>query len=124
MAFTDASRVAARKKLFSLGRLKKSEMNKLEAKYELVLRARLQEGAILWYKFHGIKLRLADGTFYESDFAVMAASGQLEIHEVKGFMLGDGNAKIKIAADMYPMRFIVLRQRKVKDGGGWSEEEI
>lgn len=122
--FTDAHRAQARHAVFALGRLKKSEMNRLEAAWELVLRVRKQDGLVLWYKFHGIKLRLADGTFYETDFAVLRADGLMEIHEVKGFSFGDANPKLKISADLYPFRFVRVTQRKKKDGGGWLEEEI
>lgn len=99
-------------------------MNKLEAKYELVLRARMQIGEVLWYKFHAFKLRLADNTFLETDFVVMRASGHLEVHEVKGYMLGDARAKLAIAADMYPFVFLLVREIPKKDGGGWSLEEF
>jgi hypothetical protein len=122
--FTDAQRATARKKIFALGRLKKGQMNKLEEKYELVLRARLQVGEILWYKFHGVKLRLADNTFFETDFAVMQSSGLMEVHEVKGYMLGDARSKLDVAASLYPFRFLLVREVPKKDGGGWSYEEF
>jgi hypothetical protein len=32
--------------------------------------------------------------------------------------------EIKIAADLYPMRFIAIRARPKKEGGGWAVEEI
>lgn len=122
--FSAADRAKARQNVFALGRLPKGTMNKLETKYELVLRARLQAGEVLWYKFHGLKLRLADNTFLETDFAVMAASGVLEVHEVKGYMLGDARAKLAIAADLYPFRFVLVREVPKKEGGGWSHEEF
>ena len=37
---------------------------------------------LLWYRFEGVKLRLADNTFYTPDFAVMSAAGTMEMHEV------------------------------------------
>lgn len=46
----------------------------------------------------------------------------MECHEVKGFWRDDARAKIKIAADLYPFRFIAVMKRRKKDGGGWSEE--
>lgn len=124
MAFTMEQRAKARTAVMALGRLKPGVMNKLEAKYDLVLRARQQVGEIAWYKFHGISLRLADGTFFRSDFAVMQSSGLMEIHEVKGFMMGDARAKLAIAADLYPFRFLLVREVPKKDGGGWSLEEF
>lgn len=108
----------------ALGRLKAGQMNKTEAAYAAELQARQVAGEVAWYRFEGIKLRLADNTFYTPDFAVMLADGQMEAHEVKGFWRDDARAKIKIAADMYPFRFIAVKVRAKKDGGGWSVESF
>jgi hypothetical protein len=81
-------------------------------------------GEVLWYKFEGLKLRLADNTFYTPDFAVMMSDCSIECHEVKGFWQDDARAKIKIAADMYPFRFVAVKVRAKKDGGGFSVEEF
>ena len=113
-----------RKGLQALGRLKTGTMNKTEQAYCATLEARRAAGEVAWYKFEGIKLRLADNTFYSPDFAVMLADGALEMHEVKGFWQDDARAKIKIAADMYPMRFLAIQVKPKKDGGGWSIEEF
>jgi hypothetical protein len=83
-----------------------------------------QAGQILWHKFDGIKLRLADNTFYTPDFAVLAADGVMELHEVKGFWQDDARAKIKIAAAIYPFRFIAVMAKPKREGGGWSVEEF
>ncbi|HET6207019.1 MAG TPA: hypothetical protein VFD98_09425, partial [Terracidiphilus sp.] len=58
------------------------------------------------------------------DFAVMLVNGQLEMHEVKGFWQDDARAKIKIAADQYPFRFIAVTAQSKKSGGGWAVEEF
>jgi hypothetical protein len=110
--------------LQALGRLKVGTMNKTEAAYAATLEQRRAAGEVAWFKFEGVKLRLADNTFYTPDFAVMLANGALEMHEVKGYMQDDANVKIKVASDMYPMRFLVIRTRAKKDGGGWREDEI
>ena len=81
--------------LFALGRLKTGQRNKTELAYENMLESMRISGEILWYKFEGLKLRLADNTFYTPDFFVMMASGQLEAHEVKGHWQDDARAKIK-----------------------------
>lgn len=107
---------------FALGRLKVGAMNKTEAAYDAHLSALQAAGVIQWRKFEGLKLRLADNTFYTPDFAVMAADGVMECHEVKGFWQDDARAKIKIAADMYPFRFIAIRAKTKKAGGGWEQE--
>lgn len=111
-----------RSRNFALGRLKTGERNKTEQAYEDYLGARQRVGDVLWFKFEGVKLRLADNTFYTPDFAVMLASGQMEMHEVKGFWADDARVKIKVAAELYPFRFLAARPKPKKDGGGWQIE--
>lgn len=108
----------------ALGRLPIGQMNKTEEAYASLLRDRQFAGEIAWFRFEGIKLRLADNTFYTPDFAVMLTTGFIEIHECKGHWQDDARAKIKIAADQYPFRFIAMKVRPKKDGGGWIEEEF
>lgn len=109
-------------KHFALGRLKTGEMNKTEAAYDAHLWQLRAVGEILWHKFEGVKLRLADNTFYTADFAVLPADCTLEIHEVKGFWQDDARVKIKVAASLYPFRFKAFKQRAKKHGGGWEAE--
>ena len=116
--------MTAQRALQALGRLKVGVMNKTEAAYAATLDARRHAGEVAWFKFEGLKLRLADNTFYTPDFAVMLASGALEMHEVKGFWQDDARAKIKIAADLYPLQFIAVRAKPKKDGGGWQFENF
>jgi hypothetical protein len=113
-----------KRRMQALGRLKTGQMNKTEQAYAQHLETRKRVGQILWYRFEGLKLRLADNTFYSPDFAVMLADGSLECHEVKGFWVDDARVKIKVAADQYPMRFIAVKVRAKKDGGGWKLEEF
>lgn len=108
--------------LFALGRLKTGERNKTEKAYEDMLKGMQVSGDIIWFKFEGLKLRLADNTFYTPDFFVMMANGQLEAHEVKGHWQDDARAKIKIAAELYPFRFIAAKPKPKRDGGGWEIE--
>lgn len=109
---------------FALGRLKTGEMNKTEAAYDAHLWQRRAAGEILWHKFEGVKLRLADNTFYTPDFAVLPADCAFEIHEVKGFWQDDARVKIKVAASLYPFRFIALTPRAKKNGGGYDVEQF
>jgi hypothetical protein len=109
-------------RFYALGRLKTGAMNKTEAAYERDLRDAQALGDVLWYRFEGVKLRLADNTFYTPDFIVLAKDGVLECHEVKGFWADDARVKIKCAADQYPFRFKALKVRAKKHGGGWEEE--
>lgn len=116
--------MTAQRALQALGRLKVGTMNKTEAAYAATLDSRRHAGEVAWFKFEGVKLRLADNTFYTPDFAVMLVDGALEMHEVKGFWQDDARAKIKIAADLYPIRFVAVRVKSKKEGGGWGVEEF
>lgn len=107
----------------ALGRMKVGAMNKTEQAYAEHLARLKSTGEVLWFKFEGMKFRLADSTFYTPDFVVMRADGSLEAHEVKGFWQDDAKVKIKVAADLYPLRFIAVKARAKKDGGGFSVEE-
>ncbi len=104
----------------ALGRLKVGERNKTESAYEQHLELLRRAGDIHWYRFEGLKLRLADNTFYTPDFAVMLQSGLIECHEVKGYWTDDARVKIKIASEMYP--FVFLAIKKVK--GTWEIERF
>lgn len=106
---------------FALGRLPTGTMNKTEAAYDKHLWELRHAGEILWHKFEGVKLRLADNTFYTCDFAVMPKSGVLEMHEVKGFWQDDARVKIKVAASIYPFCFVAVAKKR---GGGWDREEF
>ena len=112
------------KKMFGLGRLKTGEMNKTESDYAEYLNRLLMIGDIVWYKFEGVKFRLADNTFLSPDFIIMLPNGEIQIKEVKGFITDDANVKNKVCASMYPFRFFIVRKRAKKDGGGWEETEI
>lgn len=107
----------------ALGRLKTGDMNKTEAAYDAHLWS-VRGTVVAWHKFEGIKLRLAANTFLTVDFAVMRTDGLLEMHEVKGFWEDDARVKIKVAAALYPFRFIAVTPRAKKAGGGWDTEEF
>jgi len=102
----------------ALGRLKAGKMNQTEAAYSRKLELMKAAGEIVWYRFEGLKFRLADNTFYTPDFAVMFAGGLLEAHEVKGHWTDDARVKIKVAAEQYPVRFVAVKKR----GSGWERE--
>jgi len=104
------------------GRLKPYKMNKTEAAYDERLRYQLLAGDILWYKFGGFRVRLADGAYYKPDFAVLTKDGFLECHEVKGFWREAARVRIKTAAEMYPFKFIAVKALPKKAGGGWEVE--
>lgn len=115
------------KPMYALGRLKSGQMNKTEAAYADYLEGLKANGAVLWYRFEGVKLRLADSTFYTPDFAVMSAAGTLEMHEVKGckaIFADDAKVKVKVADEMYPFMFYVCYPIPKNKGGGWNIERV
>lgn len=97
-------------------------MNKTEASYGAHLERLRMAGTILWYRFEGVKLRLADKTFYTPDFAVMTDANEIQMHEVKGFWSDDARVKIKVAADQYPFLFLAVTVQSARNGGGWRVE--
>ncbi len=108
----------------SLGRLRSGLMNKTETRYAQHLELLKSAGEILWYRFEGVKLRLADKTFFTADFAVLDKSMVIALHEVKGakgIFQDDSKAKIKIAADLYPFRFYVVYP---EGRDRWKTEEV
>lgn len=111
---------------FAKGRTRRTPgaMNRTEQAYAEVLRMRQLCGEIEWFMFEGIKLRLADNTFYTPDFFVMLSDGTFEAHETKGFWEDDARVKIKVAASLYPIRFIAMKPNPKRTGGGWTKEEF
>ena len=96
-------------------------MNRLESAYAQHLALRQKAGDLEWWAYEPIKLRLADKTFLTVDFFLMLPTGELEAHEVKGTHLEDDAAvKLKVAASMYPFRFVLVRA----NGNSWGMTEI
>lgn len=110
--------------MYALGRLKTGQMNKTEQEYNHYLKLLQSANEVMWFKFEGMKFRLADNTFYTPDFAVMNKNNEIELHEVKGFWMDDARVKIKIASDLYPFKFIAVKKKAKKEGGGWEIEEF
>lgn len=94
------------------GRHKPGAMNSLEKWYANHLDNLKHAGNIKEYWFESVKFKLADKTFYTPDFMVMMANNELEIHECKGFMLDDANVKIKVAANIFPFKFRLIKKVK------------
>lgn len=96
-------------------------MNKLETRYSEYLFFRKKAGDILDYRYEAIKLKLASSTFYTPDFMVLTTEGFVELHEVKGGIWeDDARVKIKVAAEMFPFRFVAITRTK----DGWKEEDF
>ena len=102
------------------GSPRKPKMNKTEAAYGVVLEARKRSGEIRDYWFEGITFKLADDVRYTPDYFVLMADWSCECHEVKGFFRDDARVKVRVAARMYPFRFVVVR----KDRAGFHLEEV
>lgn len=100
------------------------EMNKTEAAYAAHLDQRISAGEIAAYWFERLTLKLAADTRYTPDFMVQLPCGTIEIHEVKGFWEDDALVKIKVAASLFPFRFIAVSAIAKKAGGGWAIREF
>lgn len=102
-------------------RKKPGQENKTEAAYRLELERREAAGEVEWFRFEGVRIKLADNTTYLPDYAVMLTDGTLEMHEVKGYWQDLSRMKIKVAADQYPFRFIAItgKAKAKRDGGEW-----
>lgn len=109
---------------YALGRLSAGQMNQTEARYAALLEGRKLAGEVAWWSFEALTFKLAADTRYTPDFTVMLASGELEAHEVKGYVQDDSLVKIKVAARLFPMRFYLIFARKKSEGGGWDINEV
>lgn len=92
--------------------------------YQAHLELRKAAGEVAWFGFHCFKVKIANSTWLEPDFLVMLADGALEIHDTKGFMSETAWAKIKVASEAFPIRFVLAKVRSKRDGGGWSQEAV
>lgn len=96
------------------------QMNKLEAAYAERLRIQQAAGEIAEFAFEAVTLKLAADCRLTPDFFVVMPDGVVEFHETKGFMEGDAAVKLRVAADKFPFRFKLVKQRAKRDGGGWE----
>ena len=102
---------------------KRSRMNKWETEYAAVLNDGLRCGIIDWYGFEAINIRLADGARYTPDFAVIR-NGVLQFIEVKGHLREAALVRFKVAAEVCPLKFTMLRKKKITEGGGWETMRV
>lgn len=111
-----AKEVVRRGNAGPIGKLPKPEMNKWERRYADRLELLKAGGEVAWFRFEGITLKLAPDCRYTPDFLVMLASGELELHEVKGFWRDDAKVKCRLAADLFPFPVLIVKPMK----GGWD----
>lgn len=95
-------------------------MNKLEAAYAQHLEGLRARGEIAEWRYESTKLRLADGAWYTPDFRVVLPNGEVEFHETKGFMREAARVRLRVAAELHPFRFLLVKRA----GGEWSVVEV
>ena len=104
-------------------------MNKTEARYGAHLEAQRLIGAVMWYAFEDVTLRIGQDCRYTPDFMVWRPSGFLQFHEVKGrrkngkaYYEDDARVKIAAAAKQYPMfKFFMVWPG---ERGEWESKEF
>lgn len=99
-------------------------MNDTEAEYanhlDLLKRARGPGDRVLWWRYEAVTLLLSErpnAIRYTPDFLVLRGDERLECHEVKGYWREDALLKIRLAASLFPFRFLSVRAVR---GGGWT----
>lgn len=93
-------------------------MNKTEARRAMELEALKRSGQIAGWWYEKLTLKLADDTRFTPDFMVLHNDGMIELQETKGgFIREDAHVKIKIAAAMFPFRFVMYKE--MKRGAPW-----
>jgi hypothetical protein len=108
----------------ALGRLKQGEMNGTEKAYDALLASRKHAGEIVWYAFEAITFVLEGGVRYTPDFIVQLATGEIEVHEVKGFWTDDARVKVRMAQGRFPFRFLAIMGKKKKGQYTWTIEDF
>ena len=110
--------------------------NATEARYGAWLDGELLAGRIAGYVFEPLRLRLGPDwlTTYTPDFLVQLVGGELELHDVKGASTSAGSTagawweedarlKIKLAAGLYPFRFVGVHEGRAGAGEpAWVRE--
>lgn len=99
-------------------------MNRTEAAYAQLLDVRKAASEIAAWWFEGLTFKLAPDLRYTPDFLILFADGSLECHEVKGFMREDAAIKLKLAAQLFPFKFVLVRKLAAREGGEWSFVEF
>ena len=92
-------------------------MNKTEQAYAAHLDTLKRNGDVVAYAFEVIRIRLAEGATYKPDFVVVWRDGRTEFHEVKGYMHDAAAIRLKVAREVCPIPFVLVRRRR---GGGWT----
>lgn len=103
-----AGAVTSGKPVPALGRLHKPAMNRTETAYAAHLDLQMKAGAILWYGFEAITVKLGEDCRFTPDFLVMLPGGRLECRDTKG------SRKIKVGSKAGQTRPYVEEDALVK----------
>jgi hypothetical protein len=99
-------------------------MNATEAAYARHLMVRRAAGEVVWWAFNAVRLRIALGfraAWFKPDFLVEVPGGRFEFHETKGHEREAAMLRLKVAAGMFPIPFVLVK----RDGaGGWTYEDF
>ena len=100
-------------------------MNRWEQSYADHLALRQAAGEVRWFEFEAVRLLVTKPggrkrAFYKPDFFVVLASGECELHEVKGHWREAARLRVKLALDAYPWPVLICR----KVGGAWETERL
>jgi hypothetical protein len=101
----------------------RATMNGTELAYAKHLDLLKLAGEVRWWAFNAVRLRIADGqkvAWYRPDFFIEFADGTLAFHETKGFEREAAMVRLKVAAGIVPIPFVLVK----KDGDGWSYENF
>jgi len=98
--------------------------NKTEDEYAERLFLLKLAGEIQGFDYEADRLKIGAGAWYTPDFRVVLADGTIEFHEVKGFWREAAKVRIKAAAHWHPYRFVAVKKKAKKLGGGWGYEEF
>lgn len=104
----------------------KEGLNKLELAFQdEVLVPRRNAGEIDAFVYEGVKFKLGKRTFYTPDFVAFETAGDVVLYEVKGFWEEDARVKVKVAAYLYPFRFVAVTRGKAQRGEArWLYEDF
>lgn len=92
-------------------------MNRLESAYAKRLELERLAGLWQWWAFEPMTFALGHGARYTPDFGLIDPGGHLVLHETKGHWREAALVRIKVAASLYPFRFVGVTRPK---GGDWT----
>lgn len=121
----------SRFKGLDVGRTRRGQMNKTEASFARELDSLMAAGAVAWWKYEALRLRLTDpatgvACWYTPDFWLEPTEGRPTLIDVKGGQVNDASVlRAKMCGSLYPQfsMWLVTKQ-KVADGGGWLVTDL